>query len=82
VSESVYSPEYQVFLRLLKEARHKANLSQREVAARLGKSYSYVAKCETGAVRMDIYQIQLYLKAVGMSFLDFMQAYNDTFEKS
>lgn len=74
-SGSVYTPEYQVFLRLLVAARERSGLSQRALAEKLGRSYSYVAKCETGYARMDIYQIRQYLEAVGMPFLRFMEEY-------
>lgn len=50
-------------------------MSQRELAERLNRSYSYVAKIETGYSRMDIYQIRLYLRAVNVPFLEFMQGY-------
>jgi DNA-binding XRE family transcriptional regulator len=45
---SVYTKEYQVFLALLRKAREDSGLSQRELAEKLQKSYSYVAKLETG----------------------------------
>lgn len=76
MSESVYSPEYQMFLVHLKATRERAGLSQRDLAERLQRSYSYVAKIETGYTRMDIYQIRCYLHAVGVDFLDFMRDYN------
>lgn len=75
MSASTYSKEYQVFLEQLRRARENAGLSQREVAQRLEKSFSYVAKVETGYSRMDIYQIRLYLRAVDAPFLDFMREY-------
>jgi len=75
VSESVYTPEYRVFLQQLVRARHQSGLTQRALAQKLGRSYSYVAKAETGYARMDIYQIRLYLKAVDKPFLEFMQEY-------
>jgi transcriptional regulator with XRE-family HTH domain len=74
----VYTPEYQVFLKLLVAAREHSGLSQRALAEKLGRSYSYVAKCETGYARMDIYQIRQYLNAVDMPFLEFMQEYENT----
>ncbi len=76
-SGSVYTREYQLFLKHLTAARMQSGLSQRALAEKLNKSYSYVAKCETGYVRMDIYQIRQYLDAVGVSFLEFMTAYEN-----
>jgi len=57
-------------------------LSQRELAERLHKSYSYVAKCETGYARMDVYQIRIYLRAVNVPFLTFMQQYEAALQEA
>ena len=72
---SVYTREYRVFLEQLRSARDRSGCSQRELADRLGKSRSYVAKLETGYSRMDIYQIRTYLSAINVPFLDFMNEY-------
>ena len=82
VGETVYAPEYRVFLSLLKSAREQAGLTQRELAARMGKSYSYIAKIETGYARMDIVQIRSYLDAVGTPFLDFMRRFEEAVQQS
>lgn len=82
MSESTYSREYRIFLERLRAARKKSQLSQRELAERLDKSYSYVAKLETGDSRMDIYQIRLYLRAVNMPFLEFMQEYEAALQQA
>lgn len=79
---SVYTREYRVFLKLLRKAREDAGLTQRELARKLEKSYSFVAKLETGYSRMDIFQIRCYLQAVGMPFLQFMQDYEKAFLES
>jgi ribosome-binding protein aMBF1 (putative translation factor) len=79
-SGSVYTREYRVFLTLLVAARERSELSQRALAEKLGRSYSYIAKCETGYARMDIFQIRQYLDAVEMPFLEFMQAYEQAYE--
>lgn len=76
---SVYTREYRVFLKLLRKTREDAGLTQRELARKLDKSYSFVAKLETGYSRMDIFQIRCYLQAVGVPFLQFMQDYEREF---
>lgn len=77
-SGSVYTPEYRVFLELLVAAREQSGMSQRALADKMGRSYSYVAKCETGYSRMDIFQIRQYLDAVSKPFLEFMTAYQES----
>lgn len=79
---SVYTREYRLFLALLRQAREEAGLSQRQLAQKLDKSRSYVAKLETGYSRMDIYQIRRYLQAVEKPFLEFMRAYEAAFLES
>ena len=54
---SIHSPAYQQFLARLREARADNGLTQVEVAARLGKHQSYVAKCEGGELRVDVVEL-------------------------
>lgn len=48
---------YEVFLRRLRKAREQANLTQAQVAARLGKPQSFVSKVETGERRLDFLEV-------------------------
>jgi transcriptional regulator with XRE-family HTH domain len=80
-SGSIYTREYQIFIERLVAARHQVGLTQRELAIKLGKTYSYVAKVERPSVRMDIFQIRQYLDAVGMPFLEFMTGYEEALQK-
>lgn len=48
---------YEAFLRRLREARKQANLTQAEVAERLGKPQSFVSKVETGERRLDFVEV-------------------------
>lgn len=53
-SKSLYSKEYDAFLRLLRQAREKAGLTQAEAAKRLKRPQSFVSKCESGERRVDV----------------------------
>lgn len=75
MAKSVYSQEYQVFLEQLRVAREEAGLTQRQVAQRLGRSQSFVAKCEQGHNRVDVAQLVEFCRALGVPLLDFMQRY-------
>jgi len=44
VKKSIYSPEQSELLKLLREKRKAAGLSQTELALRLGRSQSFVSK--------------------------------------
>jgi transcriptional regulator with XRE-family HTH domain len=48
------SPEYRAAIEVLIDARKRAKLTQQQVADRLGKPQSFVAKTEGGERRLDI----------------------------
>jgi transcriptional regulator with XRE-family HTH domain len=49
----VHRPAYRQMLARLREARRDAELTQAEVARQLGKTQTYVSKCELGERRID-----------------------------
>lgn len=53
-----YHKAYKRFLAHLVQARHEADLTQVEVAKRLGKAHSFVSKCELGERRVDFVELQ------------------------
>ena len=48
-----YQEAYKEFRRRLREARKQAGLTQREVCKLMGKSSSFISKCEMGDRRVD-----------------------------
>ncbi|MDN7458580.1 MULTISPECIES: helix-turn-helix domain-containing protein [Burkholderia] len=52
--KSLHSPSYVLFRQLLSKAREDAGLTQTEVAARLRRPQSFVAKYEGGERRLDV----------------------------
>ncbi len=69
---STFTPEYQTFLRHLREARHKAGLTQVEVGQRLGVAQAIISKCERGERRLDVVELRAYCAALGVSYLIFL----------
>ena len=55
---SIYSKDYQAFIRKLREARLSAGLTQVDVAQKLKKPQSYVSKIERGDRRVDIAELK------------------------
>jgi transcriptional regulator with XRE-family HTH domain len=53
-----YQEAYRAFRHRLVEARKDAGLTQREVCAKMGKSTSFVSKCELGERRVDYVELQ------------------------
>ncbi|MBU1695033.1 MAG: helix-turn-helix domain-containing protein [Verrucomicrobia bacterium] len=59
---NIYSPAYQEFIARLRLARKQAGMTQVEVSIKLGKSHSYVSKCELGERRVDFIEALQFAK--------------------
>ena len=58
-------PDYARFLALLRQARKDAGMVQQDLADRLGKPQSFVAKVERGERRIDVIEFIAIAKAIG-----------------
>jgi transcriptional regulator with XRE-family HTH domain len=65
-SKSLFSEQYDHFLRLLREARTKAGLTQQEAATRLKRPQSFVSKCESGERRVDVVEFVKFCQVYGI----------------
>lgn len=63
---SIHSDEYKKLTAILLDARSNAGLTQQEVANRLGKPQSYVAKVEGNERRIDVVEFIALAKALGV----------------
>ena len=70
-----------MFRELLKETRAAKNLTQADVAGRLGLPQSYVSKYESGERRLDFVETVLVCEALGMSIEEFAAAYSGKLAK-
>ncbi|MCA9212169.1 MAG: helix-turn-helix transcriptional regulator [Planctomycetales bacterium] len=61
-------------LLLLRETRQKSGLTQIDFAEALGKSQSFVSKCERGETRIDVIQLRTFCRALGADFPKFIAA--------
>jgi len=69
---SLHDPRYVRVVALLVERRKAAQLSQRDVAGRLKRPASYVAKIETLEKRLDIVELADVLAALKVDLADFL----------
>ena len=67
MSKSIHSPEYLKLRELLVAARKKAGLTQQQVAERLGRPQSFVAKYEGGERRLDVVEYIQLAQVLGKS---------------
>lgn len=73
-AKSLRSAEHRAFCALLVGARRKTGLSQTQVAQRLGKPQSYVAKYEGGERRLDVVEFLAVCGAIGTDPLRIVRA--------
>lgn len=60
---------------LLRQVRLDANLTQLQLAEKIGQTQSYVSKYENGEQRLDLIELEAVSKAVGISLTDFVERY-------
>lgn len=60
---------------LLRQVRMNANLTQSQLAEKIGQTQSYVSKYENGEQRLDLIELEIVCKAVGVSLTDFVEWY-------
>ena len=60
---------------LLRQVRLDANLTQLQLAEKIGQTQSYVSKYESGEQRLDLIELEAVSKAAGISLTDFVERY-------
>lgn len=60
---------------LLRRVRTEANLTQAQVAERLGQTQSYVSKYESCEQRLDLIELESVCTAVDIPLLEFVRRY-------
>ena len=72
MGESIYSREYRLFIERLRKVRLQAGLTQVQAAQKLKKPQSYVSKIERGERRLDVVELQQFLKVYKKGLGDFL----------
>ena len=70
-----FTQQEDTFLRLLKALRLDKNLTQSELADRLGLPQSYVSKYETRERRLDFVETVKICEALGITILQFSKLF-------
>jgi transcriptional regulator with XRE-family HTH domain len=77
VQKSIYSAENIRLCEMLKDARVEKELTQAQLADRLGKPQSFVAKVERGERRLDVVEFVKVVQSLGLIPSDFLRDYVD-----
>lgn len=75
MEKSVFTPEYQAFLKCLQDSRQKAGLTQQDLAKRLKQTQSFVSKCERGERRVDLVELRSFCRAMNIPLLQFVKEF-------
>lgn len=60
---------------LLRQVRLDTDLTQSQLAEKIGQTQSYVSKYESGEQRLDLIELEAVCNAVGISLSDFVERY-------
>lgn len=75
MEKSVYRDENLVLLRLLKQCRVEAGLTQAEFAQALDRPQSFASDIERGLRRIDLVQLRDICNALGIGLVDFVERF-------
>jgi len=65
VNKTIYTRQAELLRETLVEMRRKAGLTQRELAAKLGRERNFVGRLELGERRLDVVEFFWVCKACG-----------------
>jgi len=74
MEKTIYTREYGVMLRVLREMREQVPLTQTELASRLNVTQVFISKCESGQRRLDLIELRAWCAALGLPTSDFLEA--------
>lgn len=77
MEKSVYRDENLVLLRLLKQCRVEAGLTQAQFAQVLDRPQSFASDIERGLRRLDLVQLRDICVALNINLVDFVQRFED-----
>ncbi|MGQ8706580.1 helix-turn-helix domain-containing protein [Serratia sp. TSA_198.1] len=63
---SVYSAEYQLVIKILRDARIEKGITQTKLAEALGRPQSFIAKVENGERKLDVVEFAVMARLLGV----------------
>jgi transcriptional regulator with XRE-family HTH domain len=82
MEKSTFTREYKAVCTLLREAREQAGLTQVDIAARIDETQSHVSKCERGERRIDLVQLRVFCRAIGIPLSEFVSRFERRIARS
>lgn len=73
--KTIFSAGQQRFLKVLRQTREDAGITQVQLARKLKVHQSFVSKIESGERRVDLVELEMICKALKISLTEFVQKY-------
>jgi transcriptional regulator with XRE-family HTH domain len=73
--KTIYDSTYQVLVDCLRTARQNAEVTQIDLAARLGVDQSYISRYERAERRLDVIELRTICHALNLDFLKFIASF-------
>lgn len=73
MTKTIYRPEHQALLNLLKKYRSEAGLTQVQCSKALNRPQSFISDVESGTRRLDIVQLRDLCAVLGISLMELVQ---------
>jgi transcriptional regulator with XRE-family HTH domain len=73
VRKSIHTPQQKRLLKLLRDIRAEAGLTQAQLADKLRTDQTVISKYETGERRLDILELREVCREVGISLSEFVE---------
>jgi transcriptional regulator with XRE-family HTH domain len=79
--KTIGSEQLALFCGLIKAARKKREVSQVELASRLGRPQTYVSKIERGEQRMDVVEMVRWAHALELTATSLMSEFEEAWSR-
>ncbi len=76
MQKSQHTRAYKRLIQALREAREKADLTQADVAQKLGTYASFVSKVESGERRIDVVELAALCRLYSIDLIDLLRSQN------
>ena len=80
--KSIHDRSYQVLVECLRAARRAADITQVELAAKLGADQSYVSKYERSERRVDVIEVRAVCRALNLDLATFIDSFEAALKRN
>jgi transcriptional regulator with XRE-family HTH domain len=75
MSKTIHRSEYRVLLKLLKQTREEAGVTQENCSAALGRSQSFMSDIERGVRRLDVMELRDLCAVIKTTLPEFVREF-------